>query len=94
MLAAVADFGLAIVLTRIRYVMGEYLKKIECFNSTSFVGANGTRLLHRSAVVAWTFRILLVLCALGSIAAAVYLYYQGRQPQPVRHVIELLEVPR
>jgi hypothetical protein len=94
-LAAVADIGLVVVLTRIRYVMGCYLKKIKEFDEHSYVGAEGATWLHKPEAVAWTFRILLVICSLVSVAAIVTLAASAdRQAPEARRVIERIELPR
>lgn len=47
---ALANIGLILVLTRVRYVMHRYLDAIKRFYPDHFVAAGGTRLRSRAAV--------------------------------------------
>lgn len=73
-IAACGNFGLILVLTRTRFVMGEYLKKIEQFHQNSFVSANGN-CLKSAEVVVNTFRVLLALSGVISVIAIVKMYF-------------------
>jgi len=79
-LAACSDIAFFVVLKRIRFVMGAYLKKIEEFHPTSFVKADGAGLC-RSKTVVHTFSTLLLGAAGVSIVGAVVV--AGTSPEDV-----------
>lgn len=74
LLAAIGNFGLAIVLNRTRFVMGKYLDKIETFSQEGFVLAAGDTLLTSKKVVAWTFWALLMLSGLLSLLSIAHIH--------------------
>lgn len=92
-LAALANFGLVIVLVRVRYVMGEYLKAIKEFHPSAFVAAEG-KWFHASGAVAITFRVLLLLSASISLVG-LYMVRQSDLSRPqTRRVIEVIDVTK
>ena len=92
-LAMLANLGLVIVLTRVRYVMGEYLRAIKEFHPSAFVGAEGKG-LHAAETVAITFRVLLLLSAVISLIG-IYTIYRSTPDHPqTRRVIEVIEITK
>lgn len=79
-LAACSDIAFFVVLMRIRFVMGAYLKKIEEFHPMSFVKADGTGLC-RSKMVVHTFSSLLLGAAGVSVVGAIVV--AGTSPEDV-----------
>ena len=93
-LGALANLGLILVLTRVRYVMGEYLKAIKQFYPDRYVAAESTRWSQSRAVVATTFRCLLAVSALISLVGiAIVAHAAGREPSG-RRVIQVIELDR
>ncbi len=66
-LAVLGNSGLIAVLHRTRFVMGEYLVKIEEFYPTAYVAAKGKRPFERGRTVVVVFQILLGLSAVLSL---------------------------
>lgn len=93
LLAAVSNFGLIFVLTRLRQVMNAYLTAIQQFNPTTFVEAKGEGILGRAPVVT-TFRILLLLSAFISIVGMFIVCDSAKREGGVRRVIEVIELDR
>lgn len=91
-LAALANFGLIVVLTRLRYVMSKYLESIERFNPDAFVSARGTG-MHASEVVANTFRLLLLASAIISLIGVGIVLCNG-QKHETKRVLEVIELPK
>lgn len=58
-LAAIGNLALCVVLWRVRYIMGEYLKQIRSFNASGFVVAPGVGPLTRPKVVIYAFMVML-----------------------------------
>jgi hypothetical protein len=79
LLATIFDVAFVFVLIRIRYVMGEYLKKISAFHPQGFTEARGNNWYNRSMMVAWAFSLALALSALASLVGAFYFGFQTRQ---------------
>jgi len=73
-LAAIGNFGLVIVLTRTRFVMGKYLDKIEGFSKEGFVLAAGDTLFTSKKAVVRTFSILLILSGLLSFLTIAHIH--------------------
>ncbi len=71
LMCAVLDLSLMAVLWRIRFVMSAYLTKLEAFNPTSFVKADGKSLFTRSHVVIIAFCLALLVAAALSIIMVV-----------------------
>ena len=92
LLAALANLGLIVVLTRVRFVMEAYLKAIERFHPGSYVAAPGKGLFARTTV-ATTFRILLLLSAFISVGGMV-IVYKSSQENEGRRVIEVFELDK
>lgn len=69
-LAAIGNFALCVVLWRVRYIMGEYLKVIRSFNHSGFVDARGVGALTRPKVVIRAFMAMLLTAGLISGAFA------------------------
>ncbi|WP_192355949.1 hypothetical protein [Mesorhizobium mediterraneum] len=67
LMCAALDLALTVVLMRIRFVMKEYLIKLEAFNPTSFVKAEGSTLFTRSYVVVVAFCFALLVAAALSV---------------------------
>jgi hypothetical protein len=92
-LAVLANLGLAIVLVRVRYVMGEYLKAIKQFHAPSYVAAEGVWFQH-SKTVAITFIILLLLSAAISLAGTCIVRQTEVNAPKTRRVIEVIDVTK
>lgn len=88
-----ANLGLIVVLTRVRYVMGQYLEAIKRFNPDSFVAAEGKGFLS-PASVATTFRILLFCSAMISIAGMIIVHGSSGRESTSRRVIEVIELDK
>lgn len=65
-LAAVGNLVLIVVLARLRYIMGEYLRWLETFDPDGFVPAAGKSLWTRPLAVRTLFQIMLGLAVLIS----------------------------
>lgn len=61
-LAALGNFGLVIVLNRLRYIMGRYLDWLDDAYSSGFVAAKGDYWLTKSRIVQTVFSVLMA-CA-------------------------------
>lgn len=86
-LAGCSDIAFFVVLKRIRFVMGAYLKKIEEFHPTSFVTADGTGLCKSKTVIN-TFGILLLGAAVVSFVGAFFVVKTSPEdvtPQPITY---------
>ena len=79
-LAVLGNSGLIAVLHRTRFVMGEYLLKIEEFYPEAFVAAEGQRLFERGRTVVVVFQILLGLSALLSLIGIGLIKYSAWHP--------------
>ncbi|MCZ4288416.1 class I SAM-dependent methyltransferase [Hoeflea alexandrii] len=66
-LAAAGNFGLCLVLTRLRYIMECHLIWLRNFEPSVFVGAPGDGWFTKPFLVRRTFQIMLVLAALASV---------------------------
>lgn len=73
-LAFFGNVGLILVLTRIRYVMGEYLNALRDFHPNGFVEAKGKNWFTRSKRVVSTFRWLLCISAVISLIGIWMIY--------------------
>jgi ABC-type Na+ efflux pump permease subunit len=93
LLAAFANAGLMIVLTRTRFVMDMYLAAIERFNPSAFVTAEGTGVRSRT-IVAWTFGVLLGLSAVISLGAMLIVRDAEKNEPGHRRVIEVIEIDK
>ncbi len=92
-LATLANVGLVVVLIRVRFVMGEYLKVIESFHPSSFVAAKGKG-FHASKTVARTFTILLLVSA-GVSLLGTYIVHRADIERPrTRRVIEVIDITK
>ncbi|WP_293397773.1 class I SAM-dependent methyltransferase [Phenylobacterium sp. RIFCSPHIGHO2_01_FULL_69_31] len=67
LLAFAGNVGLAIVLSRLRYIMERYLNWLEATYAEGFVSAPGTHLLNRPLSVRRVFQIMLGLAAVASL---------------------------
>lgn len=92
-LAALANLGLAIVLVRVRYVMGEYLKAIKQFHPPSHVAAEGGW-FQRSKTVAITFIALLLLSAVISLVGTCIVRQAEATAPKTRRLIEVIDVTK
>ena len=92
-LAAIANLGLIVVLSRVRYVMGEYLNALKTFEPKAFVAADGKG-LHASKAVARTF-ITLLICSGAISIFGTYLVYRSSADRPrTRRVVEVIDVSK
>lgn len=73
-LAAIGNTGLALALHRMRFLIGEHLKKMREFHPTGFVEGEGGGLFEGRKVVVRTFQALLLLSAVISMVG-IYLVY-------------------
>jgi len=72
LLAGIFDVAFVLVLVRVRYVMGEYLKTIRGFHAQGFTEAQGDRWFNKSKTVMRAFSSALLLTAGVSLVGFVY----------------------
>jgi len=82
-LAFIGNAGLIVILTRIRYVMGEYLDALRGFHPKGFVEAKGENWLTRSERVVGTFRLLLGISAVISLIGIWMVYSTPVAPRAI-----------
>lgn len=70
-LTAAGDIGLAIILLRLRYIMGLYLDWLKAFDKAGFVDAPGAGFWTKPLRVRQVFQIMLGLAAIASLALMV-----------------------
>ena len=93
LLAVLSNVGLAIVLTRVRHVMGQYLEAMKAFNEGAHVAGTGTG-IRAPKTVAITFRTLLIISAIISAAGIGLVSRENRERPATRRIIEVIELSK
>ena len=92
-LAAMANVGFIVVLTRIRFVIGCYLDALSKFNPKHHVAAEG-KWFCSPETVATTFRLLLGVSALISVVGMRMVHNASGVDTHGRRVIEVIELDK
>ena len=88
---ALANLGLMVVLTRVRYVMGEYLNAIKQFYPDHFVAADGKKFQSPSAVARTFCTLLFISAAISAIGIAI-VCKSAKGESAGRRVIEVIKL--